>query len=65
MDAGGMRRDVAAVTRAFLDGLQAVLGEDFIGLYLYGALTFPDSQDSVRDIDFHVIIWRPLDDRLR
>lgn len=56
---------IADITQAFLDGLLAVLKEDLVGLCLYGALTFPDSQDSVRDIDFHVIVRHPLDDRQR
>lgn len=60
-----LRNDVAAVARVFLDGLRTVLADDLVGFYLYGALTFPDSQDVVRDIDYHVIVHHPFDDQRR
>ena len=44
---------------AFLNGLLFALGNKLFGLYLYGALTFPES-DSIGDIDFHAILNAPL-----
>lgn len=40
---------------AFGDGLRAELGEKLFGVYLYGALTFPETQ-VIGDIDFHVVL---------
>lgn len=51
--------------QAFLTDLQHMLGEDLLGVYLYGALTFPDSSEHVQDIDFHVWVRRPFGDRER
>lgn len=39
----------------FLSGLKATLGEKLVGVYLYGAWTFPESVAS-GDVDFHVIL---------
>lgn len=57
--------DVSAVLRAFLDGLDGILADNVLAVYLYGAIAFPDSQDQIQDIDFHVILRSSLDDRQR
>jgi hypothetical protein len=53
--------EVQALVRDFLAALEDVLGETLVGLYLFVALTFPDSRDTAQDIDFHLIVRRPLD----
>ncbi|GAC1474432.1 MAG: DUF4111 domain-containing protein [Chloroflexota bacterium] len=50
---------------AFLAGLRSILGENLVGVYFYGAITFPDSQGTVADLDYHVILNTPLDDETR
>jgi len=47
--------------QAFVDGLDAVLGDKLFGVYLYGAVAFPESGPT-RDIDFHVILRETLTD---
>ncbi len=47
--------------QAFLGGLKAVLGEKLYGVYLCGAMAFPDG-GSTGDIDCHVILTEPLSD---
>jgi len=47
---------------ALLDGLNTVLRENLYGVYLYGALAFPEG-GATGDIDFHVILNNPLDER--
>jgi hypothetical protein len=48
--------------QAFLHGLDAILGEKLYGVYLYGALAFPEG-GATGDIDFHVILRETLDER--
>lgn len=43
----------------------ALLGDTLIGIYLYGAITFPDSQDQIQDLDFHVIVRNGFSERER
>lgn len=66
LPADGMGRGLEAVPDAaralcadWLEGLRALLGDAFVGLYLYGAITFPDG-GPVQDIDYHVFLERPL-----
>ncbi|UCG92470.1 MAG: DUF4111 domain-containing protein [candidate division WOR-3 bacterium] len=47
------------MSRAFVDGLKAILGEKLYGAYIYGAVAFPDAMP-IRDIDFHVILESSL-----
>ena len=54
--------EIQDLCRAFLDGLKAALGEKLYGLYLYGALAFPEGGPT-GDIDFHVILSERLSDR--
>jgi hypothetical protein len=45
--------------QAFLGGLNAALGDKLYGVYLYGAVAFPESGPT-GDIDFHVIVKETL-----
>lgn len=56
--------DIQDLCRAFLHGLNAVLGDKLYGVYLYGAVAFPDSSPT-GDIDFHVILKDSLSDKER
>lgn len=44
---------------SLLDGLKAILDDNLCGIYLYGALVFPETR-YIKDIDLHVIVKRPL-----
>jgi hypothetical protein len=44
------------------DGLIDALGPRLVALWLYGAMTFPGSEDSITDIDFHAIVSEPPTD---
>lgn len=48
--------EVDAVLRGFLDGARSILGERFIGMYLYGSLATGDFSPDRSDIDFVVVI---------
>lgn len=56
-----IQKEIKELCDAFLKNLVAILGNNLHGVYLYGAVAFPDTT-SVRDIDFHVIIKHPLND---
>ena len=47
-----------------LDGAQAVLGDHFVGLYLYGSLASGDFNPQTSDIDFLVVTDTDLSDEL-
>ncbi len=47
--------DVNAVLRLLLEGAQPILGDHFIGLYLYGSLASGDFNPQTSDIDFVVV----------
>lgn len=50
-----MNADIQHLCTALLAGLLAVLDAKLHGVYLFGALTFPDG-GVITDIDFHVIL---------
>ncbi len=52
-------QDVRTACADLLDGLQAVVGNNLYGIYLYGAMVFPEMKH-VHDIDCHVILKSPL-----
>jgi predicted nucleotidyltransferase len=52
------REEISELCRAFLGGLERVLGGKLYGVYLYGAVTFPETEHT-GDIDFHVILSVP------
>jgi len=47
--------EIQHLCQAFLWGLNSALGEKLYGVYLYGAMAFPEG-GSTGDIDFHVIL---------
>jgi hypothetical protein len=54
--------DVNAVLAALLAGVQAILGSEFVGLYLYGSLASGDFDLQRSDIDFVVVTTGDLSD---
>jgi Domain of unknown function (DUF4111) len=54
--------DVVAVADALRSGLDRILGENFAGLFLYGAVAFPHPEPWRIDFDFHVLLERSLTD---
>ena len=53
---------VESLGHAFTLGLSGVLGDRLFGLYLLGAVAFPESAGKFGDIDFHAIVETPFDD---
>ena len=50
---------IQELCQAFLHGLRAALGDKLYGVYLYGAVAFPETVHTA-DIDFHVNLKGPL-----
>ena len=50
-----MRPEIRSLCRAFVDGLGDVVGDKLYAVYVYGALTFPETEHT-GDVDFHVIL---------
>jgi hypothetical protein len=53
--------EIEDLCQAFLRGLDAAMGTKLYGVYLYGALAFPEG-GSTGDIDLHVILEEKPDD---
>jgi len=53
---------VVPLCREFLRGLQACLGRKLVGVYIYGAITFPETGAAIHDVDFHAIVADALID---
>jgi hypothetical protein len=51
--------DIQSICNSLLDGLRKTLNENLFGIYLYGAMVFPETR-YIQDIDFHVILRRKL-----
>ena len=49
---------------AFAEGLLEILGDRLYGAYIHGAVAFGDDIPT-GDLDFHVVLTRPLDDATR
>ena len=49
------RDEIRDLCTAFLEGLESILGAKLHAVYLYGAVTFPET-DYTGDVDFHVIV---------
>ena len=47
--------DVNAILREVLDGARTILGDRFVGMYLYGSLALGDFDPASSDIDFLVV----------
>jgi len=56
--------DVNAVLHLLLASAQSVLGDHFVGLYLYGSLASGDFNPQTSDIDFLVVTDAHLSDEL-
>ncbi len=56
---GDLPQEVQTVCTSLLGRLKAALNENLHGVYLHGATVFPESR-YIQDIDFHVIVKRPL-----
>jgi hypothetical protein len=54
--------EIQEICNALLDGLRKALNQNLYGVYLYGAMVFPETRYIV-DIDFHVILKRKLTSR--
>jgi len=54
--------EIRNLCEALLKGLKKVLGDNLYGVYLYGALAFPEG-GATGDIDFHVILKEELDQK--
>lgn len=52
------RPEIGNLCDEFLAGLCRSVGEKLIGVYIYGAVTFPETRHT-GDVDFHVILSRP------
>jgi hypothetical protein len=55
----GLPQEIQAISNSLLDGLKVVLNDYLWGIYLYGAMVFPETR-YIQDIDFHVILNRNL-----
>ncbi|UCC16495.1 MAG: DUF4111 domain-containing protein [Dehalococcoidales bacterium] len=55
---------VQEICNKLVDGLEEIIGQTLYGIYMYGAVVFPDS-GPITDIDCHVILGEPLNDRNR
>jgi hypothetical protein len=53
--------EIKSLCQALLGGLSASLGDKLYGVYLYGALAFPEA-GATGDIDFHVVLNRRLNE---
>jgi hypothetical protein len=54
--------DVDWVLRGFLEGAKSILGDEFVGMYLYGSLATGEFSPDRSDIDFVVVTARELSD---
>jgi len=54
--------EIQAVCTGLLYGLKAALNDNLYGVYLYGAMVFPETR-YIQDIDFHVIVKRRLSEQ--
>ncbi len=52
--------EIRGLVEAFRSGLIEALGRNLVGVYLIGSVAFEGSKRHAGDVDFHVIIRRPL-----
>jgi hypothetical protein len=50
-----MRQEMRGLCCAFMEGLDGILGASLYAVYVYGALTFPETEYT-GDVDFHAIL---------
>ncbi len=53
--------EIQAIFNRLLGGLISALDDNLYGIYLYGAMVFPETR-YIEDIDFHLIVKRKLTD---
>jgi hypothetical protein len=53
-------REIQGLCQSLLEGLQSVLAKKLYGVYVYGALAFPEAGPT-GDVDFHVLLMAKLD----
>ncbi len=58
-------KPVAEVATAFASSLRKILDDDLVALYLHGSAAFPQGRSRIKDVDFHVILRRPLTNTTR
>jgi len=58
------RDDIPTIGNVFVGELERILGENLYAAVIYGAAAFPDTLPT-GDIDFHVLLHRPLTDAER
>lgn len=51
---------VLALVDEFRAGLSSILGDDLVSLFLYGSLAFPRPATWAIDVDYHIVIKKPL-----
>ncbi len=56
--------DVNAVLHGLLSGVQSILGDHFIGMYVYGSLASGDFNPQSSDIDFLIVTTDELPDEM-
>src|SRR5512145_2260122 len=55
--------DINQLLQELLAGIQAVLGDNLVGLYLYGSLVWGDFDHAISDIDLLAALASDLDER--
>ncbi len=60
----GERRQITRILSQLIEGLNDILREQLVGVYLYGSLITGDFEFKVSDIDLVVALTDSLDDRL-
>ena len=58
------RQQVTRILSQLIEGLKDILGDQLVGIYLYGSLITGDFNFKVSDIDLVVVLEDSLDDRL-
>lgn len=53
-------QDINEILFSISNGIQVILGEDVVGLYLFGSLTYGDFNTGSSDVDLVTIIEKPL-----
>ncbi len=56
--------EVDALLKALVAGPKSVLGQNLVGLYLYGSLTTGDYDPNVSDVDLLVVIAKDFDNQV-
>ncbi|MBK8025092.1 MAG: DUF4111 domain-containing protein [Chloroflexi bacterium] len=60
-----MHPSVQPLLDRIVAGFRTVLGENLVGIYLHGSLALGGFNPVTSDVDFMVVVWKPLDDSTR